>query len=42
MNRWTVGIGLVFLSFLVANGIMLWFALNNQPALVQSYETEQR
>lgn len=42
MNRWTVGIGMIFVAFFVANGVMLWYALHNQPALVESYQTEPR
>lgn len=42
MNRWTTGILLGFAAMLVANGLLVWFAIGIDDPVVASYTTEAR
>ena len=42
MDRWIAGLLLAFLAVFVANGILVYAALENPVQVVESYETGDR
>lgn len=41
-NWWGVGLAMAFLSMLVVNGVIIWFAVSNSDTIVSSYAMEGR
>lgn len=39
---WPVGLAAALLIVVVVNVVMAWYAVNNPPTIVESYETEAR
>lgn len=42
MNRWTIGLALGFCVVFVANGLLVWFAVEGNDPVDASYEQEAR
>ena len=42
MDRWVLGLLAAFATVFVANGILLYLAVDNAPQVVESYETGDR
>lgn len=40
--RWTVGILIGFAAMLLANGLLVWYAVQGAPEIESSYTTEAR
>ncbi len=42
MNRWTLGLILGFATVILANGVLVWYAVGTDDPIARSYETEAR
>lgn len=42
MNRWLAGILIAFAVVVVANGVLVYLALENAPMVVESYVAQPR